>query len=77
MGNYYWTCPDCGKITSESTTGDYDFGDDVECPWCWRVSTVTNLEIELSVRATTKKVSPTKLEELETLKLESKLEGGG
>lgn len=72
MGNYYWTCSDCGKITSESTTADYDIGDEVECPWCGRIAIVSDLEIELTIRATTKKVSPTKAEELEKIKMEYK-----
>jgi len=66
--SYEYTCPDCGKTTCEHTTGDYNFGDEVECPWCGRISTVSNLNIVLSLRVTTKKTSPTKLEELEELK---------
>lgn len=66
--NCEYKCLDCKKTTSESTTGNYDFGDDVECPWCGRVSRVTNIKSILYVEQTKKKVSPTKLEELEKLK---------
>ena len=68
MGSYVWVCPECGKTTDESTTGSYDGTDEIECPWCGRVSIVTDVEYQLTVKATSKKVSPTKLEELEKLK---------
>lgn len=68
--NENWRCPECGKTTDESTTGSYDFGDEIECPWCGRVSIVSDIDITLTVRGTTKKVSPTKLQELERIKTE-------
>ena len=73
MGSYIWTCPECGKTTDESTTGSYDFGDEIECPWCGRVSIVSDIDVTLTVRGTTKKVSPTKLQELERIKTEVKV----
>ena len=69
MSEYRFTCHECSKTTSESTTGKYDFGDEVECPWCGRVHTVRDLEIRLFLNPTSRKVSPTKLEQLEQLKI--------
>ena len=68
MSEYNWICSDCGKTTGECTTGSYDFGDEIECPWCGRVSRITNIEHNLFVEMTKEKISPTKLEELELLK---------
>lgn len=67
---YEWTCPDCKKTTSGCTTGSYEYGDKIECDWCGRVSKVINKTSILDVEITDKKVSPTKLEELEALKKE-------
>jgi len=68
MGSYNWICPECGKSINESTTGNYDIGDEIECAFCGRISIVSDEEITLSVRAIGRKVSPTKMEELEKLK---------
>jgi DNA-directed RNA polymerase subunit RPC12/RpoP len=66
--NYEYICPDCKKGTSGSTTADYDFSDAIECPWCGRVSRITNITCHFELEQTNKKSSPTKLEELEALK---------
>ena len=69
MGSYIWTCPECGKTIDVSSTGTYEISDEIECPFCGRISIVSDTEITLTVRATGRKVSPTELEKLEALKL--------
>lgn len=66
--NYEWKCPDCGKETGGCTTCNYEFGDEIECCWCGRVSRITNIVSVLYVEQTKKKVAPTELEKLEALK---------
>jgi NAD-dependent SIR2 family protein deacetylase len=63
--NYDWKCPDCEKCTSCSTTDDdLENYDELECPWCGRVSKVINHTVTFYVEQTNKKVSPTELEKL-------------
>ena len=68
MGSYFWTCPECGKTIDLSTTRTYDISDEIECPFCGRISIISDTEIQLKVKATGRKVSPTKMEELEKFK---------
>ncbi len=69
--NYEYQCPDCQKNTNGSSTADYSFDEEIECPWCGRVLRIRNILCILEVEQTNKKTSPTELEKLEKM-MESK-----
>jgi len=72
--NYDWKCPDCKKTTSCSTTDDdIENYDELECPWCGRVSRVVNHTVVFDVEQTKRKVSPTELEKLNVIIENNKL----
>lgn len=74
--NYDWECPDCKKVTLCSTTDDdIENYEELECPWCGRVSKIVDHEVTFIVQQTNKKASPTELEKLEALKKDHEKKG--
>jgi len=69
--SYEFKCPDCGSNWDCSTTEELDFGSEIECCRCGRVSKIVTIHRQFEVRATDTIKSPTKLEEMEKMENEN------
>ena len=66
--HYNYTCGDCKKDISGETTGTYDVGDNITCPFCGRVLSIYMIEAHLFTDPTSEKKSPSEYEKLEQYK---------
>lgn len=64
MSDYRFRCTDCGKINQTHSTGTTpEYGEEVECINCGRISIVQSSTAILEVKMSCKKNSPSKIEQ--------------
>ena len=65
MSDYEFRCPECKKVTCSHSTGNVpEFGDEVECISCGRISIVQDQVTLLEVEITSRKETPSQLDKL-------------
>ena len=76
MSDYEFKCGDCGKYNKVHGTGDVpEFGNEVECISCGRISQVTSSFATLEVVKTQKVKKPSQLDKLNKEKYMIQVEG--